>query len=38
MARPNKPWYFPESSKILHDYMFIIPNQNYIFENKKLST
>ena len=27
MARPNKPWYFPESSKILHDYMFIIPGQ-----------
>ena len=21
MARPNSPWYFPESSKNLHDYI-----------------
>ena len=36
MARPNKPWYFPESSKNLHDYMFIITDQKYIFEISRL--
>ena len=31
MARPNKPWYFPESSVNLHDYMLIIPDQKMHF-------
>ena len=38
MARSNKPCYFPELSKNLHDYMFIIPEQKTYFENKNLST
>ena len=33
MARPNKPWLFPESSKNLHDYMFIITDQKIYFWN-----
>ena len=37
MARPNKPWYFPESSKNLHDYLFIIPDQKgYFWKQKSL--
>ena len=38
LARPNKPWYFPESSKNLRDYMFIIPDRKMYFENKIIST
>ena len=38
MLRTNKPWYFPESSKNLHDYMFTIPDRKMYFENKIIST
>ena len=39
MARPNKPWYFPESSRNLHNLCLSSwPDRKVYFENKIIST